>query len=49
MTRVFDTGHDDDAVIQKNKDNRFAIAILDDELYWRHSISELLLLRFAPE
>lgn len=49
MTRAFDTGHDDDAVIQKNKDNRFAIAILDDELYWRHSISELLLLRFAPQ
>jgi hypothetical protein len=49
LTRAFNTGHDDDAVIHKNKDNRFAIAILDDELYWRHSISELLLLRFAQE
>lgn len=49
MTRAFDTGHADDAVIHKDKDNRFAIAILDDELYWRHSVSELLHLRFTSE
>ena len=49
MTRKFDTGHADDAVIHRDMDNRFAVAILDDELYWRHSISELMLLRFAPK
>jgi hypothetical protein len=49
MVRKFDTGHRDDAVIHKNQDNRFAIAILDDELYWHHSISGLMLLRFSQE
>lgn len=49
LARKFDTGHDDDAVIHKDKDNRFAIAILDDELYWRHSVSQLMHLRFAPK
>ena len=48
LTRIFDTGHDDDAVILQDQDNRFAIAILNDELYWRHSVSGLLYLRFAP-
>lgn len=48
LVRKFDTGHDDDAVIHRDKDNRFAIAVLDDELYWRHSVSGLLHLRFAP-
>lgn len=49
LTRIFDTGHDDDAVIHPDGDNRFAIAILNDELYWRHSVSGLLHLRFAPK
>ncbi len=48
MTRAFDTGHDDDAIIHTDVDNPFAIAVLNDELYWHHSVSELLLLRFAP-
>jgi hypothetical protein len=49
MVRTFDTGHSDDAVVHKDKDNLFAIAVLNDELNWRHSVSELLLLRFAPK
>ncbi len=49
MVRTFDTGHSDDAVIHKDEDNLFAIAVLNDELNWRHSVSELLLLRFAPK
>ncbi|HIG40866.1 MAG: ethylbenzene dehydrogenase-related protein [bacterium] len=49
LARKFDTGHDDDAVIHWDKDNRFAIAILDDELYWRHSVSGLLYLRFTAK
>ena len=49
MTRKFDTGHGDDAVLSPNKENICAIAILDDELYWRHSVSGRLRLRFKPE
>ena len=47
MSRKLDTGHSDDAVIEANEDNPCAIAILDDELNWRHSVSQLLLLRFV--
>lgn len=46
MSRKFDTGHDDDAVINPAKDNICAIAILNDELYFDHSVSELITLRF---
>jgi len=48
MGRKFNTGHpDDDAVIDPKADNRCAIAVLDDELYEEHSVSSLILLRFA--
>lgn len=48
MGRQFDTGHpEDDAVITPKADNRCAIAVLDDELYEEHSVSSLILLRFA--
>jgi len=46
MSRRFDTGHDDDAVINPAEDNVCAIAILNDELYFDHSVSELVTLRF---
>ncbi len=47
MTRKLDTGHADDAVLHLGRDNLCAIAVLDDELYWRHSVSGRLLLRFV--
>jgi hypothetical protein len=47
ISRKLNTGHSDDAVIEVHEDNPCAIAILDDELYWRHSVSQLLLLRFT--
>ncbi|HHT9124602.1 MAG TPA: ethylbenzene dehydrogenase-related protein [Candidatus Brocadiia bacterium] len=46
MSRKFNTGHDDDAVIDSTKDNICAIAVLDDELYWEHSVSSVITLRF---
>ncbi|MCH7701325.1 MAG: hypothetical protein IID37_06525 [Planctomycetes bacterium] len=48
MTRKLDTGHPDDAVIDVQELNLCAIAVLDDELYWRHSVSTRLHLRFVP-
>ena len=47
MTRKLDTGHVDDAVLHLGRDNLCAIAVLDDELYWRHSVSGRLLLRLG--
>jgi len=47
MSRKFNTGHNDDAVIDSSKDNICAIAVLDDELYWEHSVSSLITLRFV--
>lgn len=47
MSRKFNTGHNDDAVIDPGKDNTCAIAALDDELYWEHSVSSLITLRFV--
>ena len=47
MSRKLDTGHSDDAALDPGRDNLCAIAVLDDELYWRHSVSGRLLLRFA--
>ncbi len=48
MARKLNTGHADDAVVYRNKDNPCAIAVLDDELYWHHSVSQLLVLRLVP-
>ena len=48
MARKLNTGHVDDAVVYRNRDNPCAIAVLDDELYWHHSVSPLLLLRLVP-
>lgn len=49
MSRKFNTGHDDDAVIDSTKDNICAFAVLDDELYWEHSVSPVIILRFVSE
>ncbi|MBI5185208.1 MAG: hypothetical protein HZA01_05720 [Nitrospinae bacterium] len=49
MSRKFHTGHDDDAVIEPSKDNICAIAVLNDELYWKHLVSQMITLRFAGE
>ncbi|MGR3310754.1 MAG: ethylbenzene dehydrogenase-related protein [Candidatus Brocadiales bacterium] len=49
MSRKFNTGHNDDAVIDSAKDNICAIAVLDDELYWEHSVSSIIILRFISE
>ncbi|MDQ1272299.1 MAG: hypothetical protein QG591_929 [Planctomycetota bacterium] len=46
MSRKFNTGHDDDAPIDPAKENICAIAVLDDELYWDHSVSQLITLHF---
>jgi hypothetical protein len=46
MSRKFNTGHSDDAVIDPMKENVCAIAVLDDELYWEHSVSSIITLRF---
>jgi Ethylbenzene dehydrogenase. len=47
MSRKFNTGHDDDAPIDPAKENICAIAILNDELYWDHSVSSVITLRFV--
>ena len=47
MSRKFNTGHSDDAIIDSTKDNICAIAVLDDELYWNHSVSPVITLRFT--
>lgn len=49
MSRKFNTGHDDDAVIYPDRDNICAIAVLNDELYWDHSVSSEIILRFIRE
>ncbi len=46
MGRRFNTGNADDAVIDPATAIECAIAILNDELYWNHSVSSKLLLRF---
>lgn len=46
MCRRLNTSHPDDAVIAVNKDNTCAIAVLNDELYWNHSVSQIITLRF---
>jgi len=49
MSRRFDTGHDDDTVIDRSKGTVCAIAVLNDELYWHHSVSTEITLRFVEE
>lgn len=39
----------DDAIIDPTQDNICAIAVLDDELYWDHSVSSKIKLRFVHE
>lgn len=46
MTRKFATGNPDDADIDPGKANICAIATLNDELYWRHSVSGKISLQF---
>lgn len=47
MARKLNTGNPDDAVVHLDRENACAIAVLDDELYWNHSVSPLLHLRFS--
>ena len=49
MSRRFNTGHDDDAGLVSDTETYCAIAVLDDELYWNHSVSPLIELRFLPD
>lgn len=49
MSRRFTTNHEDDVDLDPGSETYCAIAVLDDELYWRHSVSPLLELRFLPE
>lgn len=51
MARRLDTGNADDAVIHAapHAANPCAIAILDDELYWHHSVSPLIHLTLERE
>lgn len=46
MARKLNTGQPDDAVLYLDRDNSCGIAVLDDELYWHHSVSQLMHLRF---
>ncbi|OQY99207.1 MAG: hypothetical protein B6D35_09920 [Candidatus Brocadia sp. UTAMX2] len=47
MSRKFNTGRNDDASIDPTKENICAIAVLNDELYWDHSVSSVIALRFV--
>ncbi len=47
MARRFHTGYSDDASIDPTKETPCAIAVLNDELDWDHSVSQLIALRFA--
>jgi hypothetical protein len=49
ITRRFNTGNSDDATINPTQHNICAIAVLNDELYWDHSVSQKLSLRFSPK
>lgn len=48
MARKLSTGQPDDAVLHLDRENPCAIAVLDDELYWHHSVSQLIHIRFEP-
>ncbi len=47
MSRKFNTGNSDDAVIDPEQTIICAIAVLNDELYFNHSVSQQISLRFA--
>ena len=47
MGRKLRTGNADDAAIPADGEILCAIAVLDDELYWRHSVSDKLVLRLG--
>ncbi|MDR4509813.1 MAG: ethylbenzene dehydrogenase-related protein [Candidatus Brocadiaceae bacterium] len=47
MSRKFNTGHEDDTAIDPTTNIICAIAVLNDELYWDHSVSSLITLRFV--
>ena len=47
LTRKFNTGNSDDAVIDPEQSIICAIAVLNDELYWNHSVSQEISLRFS--
>lgn len=49
MARRLDTGQADDAVIDPTTGTRCAIAVLNDELYWNHSVSAMIFLSFATD
>lgn len=49
MARRLDTGNADDAVIRADAVNLCAMAILDDGLYWHHSVFSLIHLTFWKE
>ncbi len=49
MTRLFNTSHEDDTKLDADEEILCAIAVLDDELYWQHSVSPLIELRFLPK
>ncbi len=46
MSRKFNTGHEDDAVIDPANGIICAIAVLNDELYWDHAVSSVITLLF---
>jgi len=47
ISRKFTTSHKDDVAIDPARENICAIAVLNDELYWRHSTSPVITLRFV--
>lgn len=49
MTKKFNTGNEDDMVLDPTMLISCAIARLDDELYFNHSVSQEISLRFLPE
>jgi hypothetical protein len=48
MSRALNTQHADDVALDPRQEIACAIAVLDDELYWRHSVSPLIELHFLP-
>ena len=48
MGRKFVTGNPDDRELDPTRPMQCAIAVLNDELYWAHSVSQELLLQFEP-
>ncbi len=49
MGRVFNTGHDDDAVIDPSQELQCNIAVMNQEGDEDHSVSTMITLRFAPK